>query len=493
MASVATGTVNSRIRSAPFLANQIRSQKRDFAREFGVQRLQSFVFSFGPILALRARRDAQGRKNAKPKRDMEVIQRCAGRVAVIGAGPAGLAAALALRRDGLDVNIYERSPELRPGIGGGVQLHSGAALLQDLGVDLGFAQPMRRIRSRAVDGSELLKLDLPSLMDRFKMFVGSVRQPSGDPASCTVMRDALLRAIADQLPPDSLFLGKELEDVKQTSHGKVICRFGDSEEDFDLVIGADGIGSLVRGMVLQEVDKKPRYTGLRIQYGVREAGARPTGCEEEVHQWFGEGVYALTATYGGLDGKQFEMLAVVFRDDSPVAENANWNPAEVKDSCLERLQAAGHVEEVLELAKGCKRYFELGVCERPLGFNRWHRGRVVLVGDSAHAMPPFLGQGANQGIQDAVCLAGQLRKIGLASLDTSDSAKMSSAIESALAAYTAKRLPPVALLVLESGFLGQVETLPGPGGALVRDNFFRLTGGSGVAGLVFLNGAIARV
>lgn len=113
MASVATGTVNSRIRSAPFLANQIRSQKRDFAREFGVQRLQSFVFSFGPILALRARRDAQGRKNAKPKRDMEVTQRCAGRVAVIGAGPAGLAAALALRRDGLDVNIYERSPELR--------------------------------------------------------------------------------------------------------------------------------------------------------------------------------------------------------------------------------------------------------------------------------------------------------------------------------------------------------------------------------------------
>ena len=88
-------------------------KKGILAREFGVQRLQSFVFSFGPILALRARRDAQGRKNAKPKRDMEVIQRCAGRVAVIGAGPAGLAAALALRRDGLDVNIYERSPELR--------------------------------------------------------------------------------------------------------------------------------------------------------------------------------------------------------------------------------------------------------------------------------------------------------------------------------------------------------------------------------------------
>lgn len=49
-------------------------------------------------------------------------------------------------------------------MGGGVQLHSGAALLQDLGVDLNFAQAMRRIRSRAVDGSELLKLDLVKLL-----------------------------------------------------------------------------------------------------------------------------------------------------------------------------------------------------------------------------------------------------------------------------------------------------------------------------------------
>jgi len=412
---------------------------------------------------------------------------------VIGAGPVGLATAVALRKEGLDdVSVYERSAELRPGVGGGVQLHSGAALLRGLGVDLGFAQPMRRVRSRAVDGSELLKLDLPSLMERFKMFVGSVRGPSGDPASCTVMRDALLKAIADQLPAGSVFLGKELQDLKQAD-GRVTCKFRDSKsEDFDLVIAADGIGSLARGLVLEEVDKKPRYTGLRIQYGVREAGGRPAGCEEEVHQWFGEGVYALTATYGGLDGKRFEMLAVVFRDDSPVEENANWDPAEVKDNCLDRLQRAGHIQEVLELAKSCDRFFELGVCERPLGLNRWYRDRVVLVGDSAHAMPPFLGQGANQGIQDAVCLASQLRENGLADSPAGDS-QMSSAIESALAGYTAKRLPPVAVLGLESGFLGQVETLPGPAGAMVRNNFFRVTAGTGVAGLVFLNGAIARI
>ena len=95
------------------------------------------------------------------------------------------------------------------------------------------------------------------------------------------------------------------------------------------MVAADGISSLARQVVLQD-QEAPRYTGLRIQYGVRPAGGRPPGCEEEVHQWFGEGVYALTATYGGLEGS-FEMLAVVFREDAEAAENSNWDRSEVKE------------------------------------------------------------------------------------------------------------------------------------------------------------------
>ncbi|CAE8621373.1 unnamed protein product, partial [Polarella glacialis] len=130
--------------------------------------------------------------------------------------------------------------------------------------------------------------------------------------------------------------------------------------------------------------------------------------------------------------------------------------------------------------------------ERPAGINRWHRGRLVLVGDSAHAMPPFLGQGANQAIQDAVCLSRWLRQVGFS--ETSKSSSLTGlAAEAALLGYTAQRLPPVALLGFESGFLGQVETLPGSLGSFVRDNFFRLVGKTGVAPLVFLNGAISRV
>merc|ERR1719401_1364905 len=104
------------------------------------------------------------------------------------------------------------------------------------------------------------------------------------------------------------------------------------------------------------------------------------------------------------------MIAVVSRSDQTSSENVDWAPAaEVREACIAKLREAGHGPEVLRVAEGCERFFELGVYERPLGFNRWHRGRLVLTGDAAHAMPPFLGQGANQAVQDAVCLARWLR------------------------------------------------------------------------------------
>lgn len=257
--------------------------------------------------------------------------------------------------------------------------------------------------------------------------------------------------------------------------------------EFDLVVAADGIGSAARKLVTGDTNPvPPRYTGLRIQYGIREAGGRPAGSEEEAHQWFGEGAYALTATYGGLDGQKFEMVASVFRDERPTSENADWNPAEVREACLERLLAAGHCDEVIRVVEGCDRFFELGVHERPVGTEQWFRGPLVLVGDSAHAMPPFLGQGANQAIQDAVCLARRLKEIDFAS------GKASGKLEAALQDYASRRIPPVAVLGLESGFLGQVETLPGKFGSLLRNNFFKLTSSTGVAAFVFINGAISR-
>eukprot|EP00929_Paragymnodinium_shiwhaense_P088766 TRINITY_DN49084_c0_g1_i1.p1 TRINITY_DN49084_c0_g1~~TRINITY_DN49084_c0_g1_i1.p1 ORF type:complete len:537 (+),score=86.32 TRINITY_DN49084_c0_g1_i1:61-1611(+) len=418
------------------------------------------------------------------------------RVAVIGAGPAGLAAALAIRKEtGVsNVTVFERAPELRPDLGGGLQLHGGAALLESLGVPVQqAANPLRRIRSRTSEGAPLLQLELPELAEKFKPFTESIFQESGEIASCTIMRDQLLDIMAAQLPSDSIQFGKRLQTISEAEDGEGVDLKFEGEEAaqrFDLVIAADGIGSasaqFLQGDASSEVTERD-YTGLRIQYGVREAGGRAEGSEQEAHQWFGEGVYALTASYRGRGGRPYEMMAVVFRDDRPSSENIDWATADVREDCLRRLKDAGHGEEVLNVAEGCSRFFELGVYQRPLSLQAWHKGRVVLVGDAAHAMAPFLGQGANQAIQDAYCLARWLKTVNFASGETAKPL-----LEAALYGYTAQRLPPVLLLSLESNFLGQVETLPGPLGSFVRDNFFKLTNATGVAGLVFLNGAVVR-
>ena len=139
-------------------------------------------------------------------------------------------------------------------------------------------------------------------------------------------------------------------------------------------------------------------------------------------------------------------------------------------------------EEVLRVASACERVFELGSYFRnPLVPWSGLRGRAVLLGDAAHAMPPFLGQGANQGIQDAYCLAKELEAFR---------GGRHASMADALQAYEATRKFPCARLTLNSRILGFVETsLPEFG----RDAFFRTVTALGITRFIFLDGAMPKV
>ena len=507
------------------------------------------------------------------------------RVAVVGAGIGGLALARALKTldTGVEeIAVFDRREELRPNIGGGIQINGGAAVLARLGLGdqmKASALPVKRILSRKSGGFELLDIDVASLVSAEPALVGA----DGTPQAFSIMRDALQRILVDGLPEGTLRLGRRLIGIDEGADGVELTFEDGTSERFDLVVGADGLSSKVREHVeASHADADgvgvtpPSYSGIRVQFGVvPDGGSRPAGSSGEFHQWFGEGVYALTGSYGtgAADGSTSDMVAVVFADPASASgeppENSNWEvrsllttpcaslpmperphtvmahaecphagclshtlpldcararpylpishcgalrrmlatardaPAsaalhltpcfprvlpqvsDVRDDCVRRLQTAGIPAEVVTVAQKSERCFELGVYEHS-ATAPWvsKRGHAVLLGDAAHAMAPFLGQGANQAIQDGYCLADRLA--------AANNGGVGSKVVGALQSYTLLRRAPVTALQIESRLLGAMETAGGGPGTLpqiVRDAFFFVNGKLGIAAQVFVKGA----
>ncbi|CAN0205518.1 unnamed protein product, partial [Ectocarpus fasciculatus] len=248
------------------------------------------------------------------------------RVAIVGAGVGGLTLANALSTGSTavdEVKVFEKFDSVKPGIGGGVQINSGAVILARLGlgdaVKAGGNQ-VERILSRTVGGRVTLDLDVKRMVQSDPKR-RSVMVDNGTPMLFTIMRDRLMQILADGLPSGMVSTRREVTSVEESPSGATL-RFedGSAEGPFDLVVGADGI----KGAARKAVRSRPGggsggsddalYSGIRIQYGVAPAGQRPEGSERELHQWFGGDTYGLSATYQGIGDKKFEMVAAVYQD-----------------------------------------------------------------------------------------------------------------------------------------------------------------------------------
>ena len=468
-------------------------------------------------------------------------------VCVLGAGPAGLTTALAMQKmlsspldttrkpmlSRLKITVLDKNPNALDGnVGGGFNINGGAAVLEKLGVyEEVFsknANALRAVLSRRCDiaRTRLFEVDVEKevrgdFLTNAKELL--VNEKSGEVMAGTVMRADLSQSLRESLNEETceVVLGCEVLGVDAES-GEVELRRRDGTttetRKFDLIVGADGIDSLARKCVVESNAssgdgsssgsgnssrsggsstsgrKEPIYSGIKILFGVTGVDDKPEDLIRELsdrttaHQWFGDGAYSLVFTGGGENKKRHNLA---FCSNEPLGSansNPSWraNSSVTKEYAHNKMMKANMPADVLRLCLRCERFFEIGVFfHEPLDSWSSSNGKVVLVGDAAHAMPPFLGQGANQAMQDAYVLAKCLATCGA---DIKNPSKVNEALQS----YSNTRRPPTEAIMNASRFVGALETGKGPV-SLFRDLAFFVAGKFGITGKIFLSGATPRL
>lgn len=312
------------------------------------------------------------------------------RVGVVGGGIGGLTLAIALREMGVHVEVFEQSSELRE-IGAAVALSANSTrLLARLGV----------AESLAATASEVTELQFRRWSDGELLWAHEVgkwyREKCGGPFY-GIHRQDLQRALIDRLGPGVIRLNHRFVDMTEEPDGTRLNFEGGETARAHIVVGADGIHSPLRRRVAGEAQAAfSRDVGFRGLIPVERLPSLPD--PGAIQFWPGPGGHLLHYPIEG--GAIINFLAVVDREEWT---EPTWKvPATVQEAVEAFDGWHPAVTEMVGAVEEDPAWWALHDY-RPL--KRWTAGRVVLLGDSAHAMLPHQGQGANQAIEDAIALS----------------------------------------------------------------------------------------
>jgi 2-polyprenyl-6-methoxyphenol hydroxylase-like FAD-dependent oxidoreductase len=356
-------------------------------------------------------------------------------IAIAGAGIGGLTLAAALRRRGTPVTVLERAAALAP-VGAGITVQPNAMVaLGRLGLAERVADAGRAITEAAIVDPAGRPLGAPVDASALAAALG---------APIIAIHRARLHAILLDAAGGAR-TGAEVVSVDERGRHVHAVLAGGGSHQADLLVGADGQRSVVRAGLVG--DGEPVYAGYTSWRGVAPAGAVDTG-GRSTEAW-GRGQRFGVVPLGGGETYWFATANAPAggRDGDVVAELsarfAGWHDP------IPQLLAATPAAHIVRT----------DIADRPV-ITRWHRGRIVLLGDAAHPMTPNVGQGGCQAIEDAVVL--------------DDCLAASADLEAALAAYEERRVMRANGIVTAARRLGAVAQWQSPAACWLRGLALRL-------------------
>jgi salicylate hydroxylase len=352
------------------------------------------------------------------------------KVAIIGAGIGGLAAASALRQRGIEVELFERSSKLEE-VGAGLQIGpNGVKVLQALGLE-------DELHRNAFEPTNMVSLKWDDASMRYREPLKAIATAQYGAPYMTAHRadiHGMLRAAVADVP---LRLGANCIGA-DTINGVAVAHFADgSTIEADAVIGADGIRSAIRARHFGAGE--PRFTEMVAWRCMVPMDCVPTRIgpggtvtleRGEYFGWIGPNGHVICYPIGGSG----DTLNIFGGHVSAQWVEESWSVPSSREELI--AAKAGWNEALLGMFRHVEHVFKWGIYDRdPLP--QWTRGRVTLLGDAAHPTMPTLAQGANMAIEDGYVLARNLVRHG-------------DDIDAALAAYVAERQPRTARITLQS-------------------------------------------
>jgi salicylate hydroxylase len=328
------------------------------------------------------------------------------KIAIVGAGYGGAAAAKALSLLGADVTVYEQATQMRE-VGAGIGLRPATmARFRQWGIFDAIAKvssPSDYFEILTATGEPIMKDTWPESGDEKQTYL--------------IHRGDFIEALLGVLPEGMVQLGHKLETIEDKGGRSVLSFTNGQTAEADLVVGADGIKSVVRERLFS--NKVPVFSGEHAYRVVISADdAHGMVVDDNLRMYMGRGTKVYLLPLRHRNQMSFDITAL-----NP---DGTWAPTVTKEELLNTVE--GFDERIVEIARGLdmnavniRAVYDIDPVDT------WHTDSVVLMGDAAHSMLHHQGQGANSAIEDAGALA--------------DALAQSASVKEALALFQATRKP----------------------------------------------------